>query len=148
MSKLLLMLIFATTAEAKKEKTATQDAVAPAAPTADIPSDANSKKFAKELLSRSFSDFTINDKMVYKSLSFSADNSFKASAMVSYEVGGDFEEMECTESGTWKMDAAESATKAAMTWNVSQSDCPGRDSLEETRLVVSLGRGGMDVEFR
>ncbi len=115
----------------------------------DIPKDAKSKDFAKNLLGAAIKDFQPTDgggaKLVYSSMRFAADNTWKASAYVKVE---DLE-MECTESGGWTMTAADSGSTATVTWKVDATDCVGRSSGSETRALITLSGGAIkDIKFR
>ena len=115
----------------------------------DIPDDSKSKAFAKGLLGLTLTDFQPTDnsgaKLVYKSMQFSNDNTWKATAYVEVEDM----QMDCTESGTWTMSAAESNSSAAVAWTLSSTDCAGRDSGSETRALMTLSAGGLkDLKFR
>lgn len=153
MSNLLLFsLLF--TAEAKKSKggddVKSSDApvaeVKKATKAANVPSDKTSAKFAAKLLQTTGRNFSPNaEGLEYKELSFNADNTFVAkAALVIME-----EEMECTESGTWDMDPAKSATIANMSWNITATDCPTRE-VTSLRVEVELvdSESGMFTKFR
>jgi len=153
MSNLLLFsLLF--TAEAKKSK-GTEEAKTTEAPAAEVkkeakagnvPADKNSKKFAAKLLKTTGRNFSPNaEGLQYKEITFNADNTFTAKAAL---VVMD-EEMSCTESGTWELDPAKSATVANMSWNITSTDCPTREAVSlrvEVELVDS--ESGMFTKFR
>ena len=118
-----------------------------AAPT--TPDDAKSRAFGQKLVSLSITDFKPSDgggaSMLYSTLRFGADNRFTASAYVAVAD----ERMECTESGPWAMDPAESDATATVALTVEKTDCPGRDAGSALRMRLTLGKSGVDeVQFR
>lgn len=143
------ILLFSV-AEAKKggdAPPATASTAAPATPEieADVPSDGNSKKFAKALVGLDITKFRpISDGLIYDKLTFNADNSWEAQAAVEMMD----EKMECIEKGTWTMDPAESATIAIMTWKIDSTDCPSRTAPDEIRLKVTITGNGIQTAFR
>lgn len=130
----------------KKDKGATADVAAAATPV--VPDDANSKKYAAKLLEVEIKDFSPSDgagaKFEYTVMKFAGDNSWSADGYV--EIAD--ERMECVESGKWTMDAATSATEATVNWTVDKTDCPGRESGQETRAVLKLTKSGVEAIFR
>jgi hypothetical protein len=146
-----LALLIPSAADAKKKKK-TAEAEAPAEVvevTPDIPGDKNSEKFAEALLGLSIERFSPTDassgaKFLYTALSFSPDNTWQAAGYVEMMD----EKMECTEGGSWSMDAAESGTVATMTWNIDQTDCVSREVGHSTRYRVTIEGDRMSVEYR
>lgn len=136
----------------KKKKDKGEAASADAGPDTsamDVPDDKSSKAFAEQLVGLTIQDFRPSDgggaKFEYTTLGFSPDNTWKASGYV--EIMD--ERMECTESGSWSMEPAESNKTATLSWKLDKTDCPGRESGGETRAVVTLGKSGFDsVKFR
>jgi hypothetical protein len=113
----------------------------------DIPNDGTSKKFAKQLTSTSISNFSPDAQgLNYKTMTFNSDNTWKADAVVSVMD----EEMECLESGTWKMDPANSNTVSNMNWTIDTTDCPTRQAPMELRVEVTIvsSEAGIHVNFR
>jgi hypothetical protein len=108
---------------------------------ADVPDDANSKAFARALVSSNTSNFSPTDapgaKFRYTSLQFRGDNTWVASGYVEAMD----ERMECVESGSWTMNPADSPTKATMSWALDKTNCAGREAGESTRVQVTLGSG-------
>jgi hypothetical protein len=149
---LALALVSPAAAAGKKKKKggdAPAAASGPAASDMKIPDDGDSRKFAEALLETTITGFRPSDsgggKFEYNTLSFSADNTWKADGYV--EIMD--ERMECTESGTWEMEPAESAKTATVAWTVAQTDCPSRESGTSLRVVMTLGKNGVeDLKFR
>ncbi len=126
-----------------------ESAAGPAASGPEIPGDANSKKFAEKLLGLTISDWAPEDsgevKFEYTKLTFAADNTWQAVAYVAIMD----ETVDCKETGTWSMDAAESPTTAGMTWHLAKTTCPGREAGRDLRLQMSiLNDGSFKVKMR
>jgi hypothetical protein len=142
-------LLMLSNAIAKKGgDVATESSATTAAATtveANVPSDNNSKKFAKALVGLNITKFRpISDGLVYDTLKFSPDNTWQAEAAI--EIMD--EKMECVEKGTWTMDPAESSNVASMTWKIESTDCPARTAPEQIRLKVTIQGSGIQVAFR
>ena len=146
-SALCALLIPATAAAGKKK-----DAPAPAAPVETgpataAPSDANSQKFLAKLLTATLKDFRPSDggaEFKYTEASFGAGKVFLAKGFV--EMDG--ERMDCTETGTWKMDAADTDRSASVEWTIAKTDCAGRDAGASVRVKMTIDKDGVDTEFR
>ena len=150
---LVFGLIASGPALAGKNKKNKGEGEAPAAEAApaptDAPADATSRKYLDRLLHVAIVDFkpidTTGASFVYKTMTFNEGNTWSAAGMV--EMDG--ETMDCTESGGWVMDPAESDAKAAVAWTIVKTDCPGRDVGIETRAELTLDKGALaDVRFR
>ncbi len=142
------LLVPATAAAGKKK-----DAPAPAAPVETgpataAPSDSNSQKFLAKLLTTTLKDFRPSDaggaEFKYSEATFGAGNVFVAKGFV--EMDG--ERMDCTETGTWKMDAAESDKSASVEWTIAKTDCAGRDAGASVRVKMTIDKDGVNTEFR
>ena len=97
----------------------------------------------KALLKTGLSGFTPDaEGLTYKTMTFKADNTFQVDAALTAMD----EEIECTESGKWTMDAAESKTTASMNWSITSSDCPTRSTPIELRVKVLIDKN--EVHFR
>ena len=147
----IFIFLTISTSFAKKKKTVEQAAEAPAPvekdPTAgaNIPSDGNSKKFAKKLLSTKFENFDANiTGLVWEQLTFSADNTFPATAS-QYLMD---ESMSCVEQGSWTMDPASSSTVTNMTLNIESGDCPAADVPRKMRIQATINGARMDAKYR
>jgi len=139
------------TAAAKKPKVVEAPAAvdAPAAPVPQAPPDANSQKFAARLMSVQLKEFRPGDgggaKFIYEEMRFLPDNTWSAKAYV--EISG--ERMDCTESGPWTMDAADSADAAAIGWTVEKTDCAGREAGASLRFHLTIDKSGAaEVKWR
>ena len=84
--------------------------------------------------------------LTYTSITFNADNTFRADGLVSVMD----EEMDCIETGTWNMDAASSETTANMDWTITATDCPSRQAPIQLRLqlVLTGTEAGINGNFR
>lgn len=102
------------------------------------PADGNSQAFASALVGATIKNFSPSGgagaKFMYNTLQFKADGSFSAAGFVEM----DDEKMDCTETGTWGMDPADSKTSATINWKVEQTNCAGRDAGEQSRAQVDL----------
>ena len=146
---LALALVSPVALAKKKKKGGDAPAAEAAAPATNVPDDGDSKKFADALMAAKIEGFRPTDgegaKFEYDTLSFDAGNTWKAAGFV--EIMD--EKMECSESGTWAMEPAESAKVATVSWKVTASDCPGVDKDRESRAVLTVGKAGIeDIKFR
>jgi hypothetical protein len=133
----------------KNKKGAVEAPAAAKVAVPDTPADPASKKFAMRLLDASITDFRPSDaggaKFVYSAFKFQGDNSWTADAYV--EI--DEERMECTESGKWTMEKAESDKVAVVSWSVDSTDCPGRESGSTPRVQFTISKSGdVSAEWR
>lgn len=144
------LMLASPAAFAKKKKHRTADTTSVSAPPAtDAPSDANSKKFLARLLATAIHDFRPVDSgsvdFRYTELHFMAGNTWQAKGYVAVED----EKMDCSESGTWMMDPADSADTATISWKVDETDCPGRNPGESVRVKMTIDqKGAVSVKFR
>jgi hypothetical protein len=150
MLPIILLPLALSTADAKKSKSpeneASDAAAVPVEQQADVPGDAASKKFSKTLMSANgFNNFIPDvEGLVYKTIRFLPDNTWSADAAI--EVMD--ESMECTESGTWKMDPAKSPKTAGMEWDIQSTDCPSLESGRNLRILATLNGNAIDAEYR
>ena len=142
-----LAFIFIPTLLACGEKSASTSAPATAAATKftmDLPADAASRSFAETLVSGVTSSFTPTDAdgaaFEYTKLQFRPDGTWFAEGYVEAMD----ERMDCTESGTCAMTAADSKTVATVSWNVTETSCVGRDNGTETRAQLTVSKSGID----
>jgi len=148
MKALLFLSLLLTVADAKKNKGKSPDSTEDKTEKlGDVPSDATSQKFATKLIKTNVNNFSPDAQgLQYNTLTFNADNTWKAEAVVAVMD----EEMECQESGTWTMDSAKSGTVSNMNWTISSTDCPTRQAPQELRVEVTLvdSNSGIYVNFR
>ncbi len=136
----LAVLVPSTVLAGKKDKKTEEAPAADAAPAAvpETPADAKSQKFGASLVTSSLRNFRPSDAggatFQYDEMTFAADNSWTAKGWVEFED----EKMECTESGKWKMDPADSEKVAIVTWTVDKTDCAGRDAGAEVRAEFTI----------
>ena len=148
MKRLALLAVLALpSAVLAKKKPEEAEAPPPAAAVPTTPDDANSKKFGALLVSATQADFKPTDsagaKFLYSTLNFGADNNWLAKGYV--EMDG--ERMDCTETGTWSMEPAESDKVATVTWKVDKTDCAGRDAGQTSRAKMTLDKSGKVTEL-
>ena len=151
MNVFLFLSVLLNVADAKKKKGG-EDSSAPSAESqsdklGDVPSDATSKKFAKQLINTRVTNFSPDaEGLRYNTMTFSGNNTWTTEAVVHVMD----EEMECTESGTWMMDPASSDTVANMNWVIDSSNCPTRQPPINLRVEVTLvsSAAGIHVNFR
>ncbi len=134
---LLAAMLVPGAALAKKKK---DEPVAPVEVVVEpnTPTDGASKKFAKHLVAAQIANFKPSDAggatFLYASLRFNPDNTWVAEAFV--EMGG--ERMDCTESGAWTMEPAESDSVGMVAWSLDKTNCPGRESGATTRAKLTF----------
>ncbi len=113
-----------------------------------VPSDSTSQGFARKLVGLAIQNHKAVDgdgvTLVYSTLSFEGDGSWNANGAV--EVMD--ETMECTESGSWTMSEATSATVASVEWTVSETNCAGREPEAAQRAEVTLSKSDWELKFR
>ncbi len=118
------------------------------AATGDFPSDAASQAFVSALSALTITDFHAVDaggaRVILSTLNFKADNTWVAEG---YVDAGE-EQMECSENGTWTMDAAQSKTEATIDWVIAATDCVGRSEGDSTRALVTIDGGDVEIAFR
>ncbi len=145
----LMTLALAALAGCKKSETSTA-APEQAAKTQwgdQVPDDAASRAFADALVRQTITDLRVTDDggvLTYRSMRFKPDGSWSASGDVAIAD----EEMECTESGQWRMDAAETETKAMVSYTVDSTDCAGRASGGDQRVMIDINDDGVVIRFR
>lgn len=156
MTKLTLPLVVAFVAGCgpKAEPASSGEAAASASSSSSsklgdqVPSDGTSQDFAKKLVALDITDHKAVDgdgvRLVYADMSFEGDGSWSANGAV--EVMD--EEMECTESGSWTMSPATSATVASVEWTLAKTSCAGRDSGTVVRAEATLSKSSWDLKFR
>lgn len=142
-----LALLFTLSLLACGEKSASTSAPAAAAATAftmDLPDDATSRTFAETLVSGVTTSFTPTDAdgaaFEYTKLQFRPDGTWLAEGYVEAMD----ERMDCTESGSWSMSAADSKTVATVSWNVSETTCVGRDNGTDSRAQLTISKSGVE----
>jgi hypothetical protein len=145
MSTLTLFLVSSLFACGEKSGTTAAPAAAAAAKlTMDLPDDAASRGFAETLIGGATADFAPTDAdgaaFEYTMLKFRGDGSWHAEGYVEAMD----ERMECTESGTWTMNAADSKTVATVAWTVNDTTCVGRDKGTETRAQLTISKSGIE----
>ncbi|NOY27604.1 MAG: hypothetical protein GXP62_17200 [Oligoflexia bacterium] len=116
--------------------------------TGTYPTDATSQGFLSALTSMTVHNFLAVDNggatVVLSTLNFTADNEWSASG---YVDAGD-ERMECTEHGTWTMEAATSNSSATISWVIGTTDCAGREPGTSTRAKIDIVGDDIEVAFR
>jgi|GEM_PF-934579 len=136
----------------KNTKKAQEEPVAAPAPKkvkTNLPGDATSKSFGQALMSSTIVEFEPPGDggltFMYESFTFKEGNVWQAAA---YLDAGD-EVMRCAESGTWTIDAAESASTAPVNWTVTKTDCPMREAGKKGRALMTIqDDGDVSVEYR
>ena len=141
----ILALLLATGCGSKDGETTTAPAQAAVKPT--TPGDANSDRFAMDLVGLSLSNIRPmsagSARFVYDTLDFQPDNTWQGVGYI--EIAG--ERMDCTESGTWSMEPAESSSVAVMIWTVQSTDCINQTE-GDRRYRVTISGGSISLEYR
>jgi len=152
MSRSLLMIVVSLVAVAgcKKEETSTA-AAKPADERAkwgdQVPDTEKSRAFAEKLVRAEVTNLRVTDDgavLTYRSMKFDASGTWSASGDV--EIAD--EKMECTESGKWTMEEAESPTTARLDYSIDTTDCAGRETGTSQRASMDLGGDAPDIRFR
>jgi hypothetical protein len=114
-----------------------------------VPADETSRLFALKLAALDIQDFHPasggGGKIVYTHLKFRDEGVWAATGYVEAQD----ERIDCSETGSWKMEPATSATTATMTWKTDTTDCAGRDAGAEQRVLVTIKDDGkIETDFR
>jgi len=106
----------------------------------------HSATFVNSLCSLKVFAYTVSDEgaaVVYDELSFDEDGSFEASTSI--RIGD--EPFSCRESGTWAMDsdAADDRNTAALTLEVTSTDCAGRSAPDSFRVRARIADNEIEL---
>lgn len=147
----LPLLLLAAPACKKKEDNTAPAASAPSADVlgkVDVPNDDLSKAFAGKILTHVVTNYTLADgngmKFVYKSLTFSNDNTWWSDAV----IGEGDDSVGCKEQGTWSMESASDEHTANVSLKMDKTTCPGREQSGMTRLNVNIAKGEYTISGR
>lgn len=147
MTRCILLVLSATlsTTGCGPKKAATSSTEAKSAST---PSTSGLTKFQTNLVETKISDWepTSNTgaQFLYNTLQFDGDGTWNAQGVVK----ANFEEFECTESGSWSVTSEESATSGTVLWDVKKTDCITREVGTEVRTHFDLSGGKYQISFR
>ncbi len=114
----------------------------------------DTKKFVDALTKQPALVWTVFDEgtsVVYDKLFFAEDGTFEAETTVRFGGGGsDAEPFACTESGTWELDGdqAESRTSAGVDFELTKTDCAGREAPQSFRAFVTIEGGDINLAHR
>lgn len=133
------------------DKKPVESTAAPAAAkiTAEMPDTAYAKAFAKRLVALSIEDWKPIDAssgadLNYKTLAFSPDGTWNAEALLT----ASYEEFDCKEHGTWRIDNTDSSETATMDWELVKTTCPMREpGVQRVKMTIEKG-GGYKIMFR
>ena len=117
--------------------------------TAQLPDGKDAAAYAKRLVGTTVTNWEPTDgdgaRLKYKEMTFDGTGHWTASAVL--KAG--FEEMDCTESGTWLLDRVDSATDGSMDWTIKQTNCGGRDEGHKIRVQMLMPTAGeYQINFR
>jgi hypothetical protein len=117
--------------------------------TAQMPDGKDATSFAKKLIGTTITNWDPSDvtgaSFKYNEMTFDESGHWTADATL--KAG--FEEIDCTESGSWVIDVVESANDATMTWNVQQTTCATREKGLVLRVQMLLPSAGQyKINFR
>lgn len=103
-------------------------------------------QFIKSLCSATAVKFTVTDEgaaVVYEELKFEEGGTFEAATTI--RLGDD--PFECTESGTWSLDGGkpESRTSGAVSFEMTETDCAGREAPETFRARILVDGRDIDI---
>ena len=127
-----------------KQSTSTAAAESEPAPTQKSRFSGDTGAFVDALLSNGIVGYDVaadGASVVYDSMKLTEDGSFEAAT--SLRLGED--PFSCTETGTWALDddTAVSVTEAMVTFDMTSSDCPGREAPKTWRAKLEIS--GKDV---
>jgi len=115
---------------------------------ANLPADDTSRNFIDGFIGLDIQDFRPGSSsgaiLTYDNLTFRPDESWQADGSI--RIGED--QMECSESGHWTMQPAESSTEATVTWTVDNSSCSRGAGIELRALISLLDDGAYRIAFR
>lgn len=148
MTHAILLTMLAGCGDKEPSKTAAP-AQAKAPVVSVVPTDEHSQQFAEKLSALDIQDFhptsSGGGKIVYSHLKFRDEGVWAATGYVEAQD----ERIDCSETGSWKMEPATSATTATMTWKTDTTDCAGREAGAEQRVLVTIKDDGkIDADFR
>jgi len=117
--------------------------------TAEMPDTADAKAFAKRLVDTTVTNWDPvsgeGAEFTFTALSFQPDGVWHADAVMK----ASFEEFDCKETGSWRIDEAESSDTATMEWTVVKTTCPMRESGASQRVKMTIAKGGTyKIAFR
>ncbi len=129
-----------------KEQTATGTSGEQEASAADARYRGDSAVFVRDLCRLKVYTFTVSDTgaaVVYDELSFDDDGSYEAATSV--HLGE--EPFTCRETGTWTMDDddADDRTSAALSIEVTSTDCAGRSAPDSFRVRARIRAGEIEL---
>ena len=131
------------------KKTAPEAAPAGPALTVPRPDGGEADRFARGVTEADLHDWQAagarGASLRYQTFEFTPDGRWWADAVLQ----ADFEEIECKESGTWRIDSVSDPEHGIVEWQVDKSTCPIGRTGATTRAALTLGKGGVgEVSLR
>lgn len=142
--RLALFAALAFAAGCPKQSTSTASAEAEPAPVKKSRFSGATGSFVEALLANGIVGYDVaadGASVVYDTMKLTEDGGFEAAT--SLRLGE--EPFSCTEKGSWALDddRAVSATEAMVTFDMTESDCPGRETPKSWRAKLEIS--GKDV---
>ncbi|MBT3223053.1 MAG: hypothetical protein HN348_28605 [Proteobacteria bacterium] len=114
--------------------------------TVEMPEGADARSYAKGVVGLTIVNWSPigNSDFKWKSAAFAPDGGFSAVAWLT--VGG--EELDCEESGTWKVNSVDSSAQGTIEWTIDDTDCPNRDNGTQQRAQIIVEKGDYKISMR
>ena len=150
-SLLALLLVVPALAGCPKTGTSTASAEAEPEPAPRSRFSGATKTFVGSLTAQPIVVWTVEDagaSVVYDSHVFAEAGTFEAKASVRFP--GDPDRFDCSESGSWGLDGdkSESATVGQITFELNNTDCPGRSVPTTWRAEATVDGSDITLEHR
>lgn len=157
MTRVMTLALAALLVAGCGKKGTTPDAAADAAKntvasevTAKMPEGKDAAAYAKRLVATTVNNWepmanSGGVKFQYDELTFAPTGTWNANATLE----ADFEEIPCSESGSWEIQEVENDTTATMLWTVTKTNCAMRNAGTEIRVQMLLpGTNKWTINFR
>jgi hypothetical protein len=148
MRNALIILLLTSCAKGGESTSSGQPSQASRQIGANLPSDSTSIDFIDSFVSLDIQDFRPGSSsgaiLTYANLTFRPDESWHADGAI--RIGED--QMECSESGHWSMQPADSSTQATVTWTIDAGSCSRSVGIEIRAQVSLLDDGEYRIQFR
>jgi hypothetical protein len=139
----IIGLCFLVAACGPKTKTAANSSEAKPAKTADaltVERPDGADAYAKLVIASGIRNWspTGNSQFKWKQVTFVGDGTVSATALL--RAGG--EELDCSETGTWRIDQVETKTSGTLELVLAKTDCPSREDGHQQRIALTINPDG------